>query len=165
MKTLRYLWFSLTRPKHQNHNNVCEGCNNLRGPIQLKTRHWDSQGRREPNVGPGPAQICQISGFVKSKIYEKKAAVWSEKRCDLKKKKVFTEIETVFPAKLRRSPKKKVFTVTKTNDLPEANGPPKHHGPRVIVPPAPPRGGPGDSSVSNWPTLQCVQVIENRTKL
>ena len=43
--------------------------------------------------GQGPAQICRISGFVKPKIYGKNAAVWSEKRCDLKKKKkVFTEI-------------------------------------------------------------------------
>ena len=54
----------------------------------------NTQGRREPNVGQGPAQICRISGFVKPKIYGKNAAVWSEKRCDLKKKKkkVFTEI-------------------------------------------------------------------------
>ena len=36
------------------------------------------QGRREPNVGPGPAQICRISGFVKSKIDGENAAVWSE---------------------------------------------------------------------------------------
>ena len=40
-------------------------------------------GRREPNVGPGPAQICRISGSVKPKIYGKNVA----KRCDLKKKK------------------------------------------------------------------------------
>ena len=37
----------------------------------LVISHWfyrfHSQGRREPNVGPGPAQILRISGFVNSK--------------------------------------------------------------------------------------------------
>ena len=33
-----------------------------------KTAFHCSQRRREPNVGSGPAQICLISGFVKSEI-------------------------------------------------------------------------------------------------
>ena len=45
------------------------------------------QGRREPNVGPGPAQIWRISGFVNSKTEGENAAVLSELWCDLKKKK------------------------------------------------------------------------------
>ena len=48
------------------------------------------QGRREPNVGPGPAQIWRISGFVNSKTDGENAAVLSELLFDLqKKKKVF----------------------------------------------------------------------------
>ena len=65
------------------------------------------QCRRGPKVGPAPAQIWRISGFVKSKTDGENAAVWSEKWCDLQKKKVFTEIQTVFPVEIRWSPKKK----------------------------------------------------------
>ena len=84
------------------------------------------QERREPNVGPGPAQIWRISGFVYSKTDGKTAAFLSELWCDLKKKvfpeiltveirwspkkikkKVFTEILTVFSVEIRWSPKKK----------------------------------------------------------
>ena len=38
-----------------------------------------TQCRRGPKVGPGPAQIRWISGFVKSKIDGENAVVWSEK--------------------------------------------------------------------------------------
>ena len=48
---------------------------------------WYIQGRREPNLGLGPAQILRISVFVNSKTDGKNAAVLSEFRCDLKKKK------------------------------------------------------------------------------
>ena len=48
----------------------------------MKTISFSSariQGRREPNVGPGTAQIRRNCGFVKSKIDGENAAVWSEK--------------------------------------------------------------------------------------
>ena len=62
------------------------------------------QGRREPNVGPGPAQIWRISGFVNSKTDGENAAVLSELGCDLQKKKRSTEIRWS-PKKKRSSPK------------------------------------------------------------
>ena len=37
-----------------------------------------TQRRREPNVGPGPAQIRRISGFVNSKTDREHAAFLSE---------------------------------------------------------------------------------------
>ena len=46
--------------------------------IPLVLSWWHSQGRREPNVGPGPAQILRISGFVNSKTDGENAAVLSE---------------------------------------------------------------------------------------
>ena len=64
------------------------------------------QGCREPNVGPGPAQIWRISRFVNSKTEWENGAVLSELWCDLQKK-VFTEIQTVFPVEIRWIPKKK----------------------------------------------------------
>ena len=36
------------------------------------------QGRRKPNVGPGPAQISRISGFVNTKTDRENAAVLSK---------------------------------------------------------------------------------------
>ena len=33
----------------------------------------EAQGRREPNLGPGPVQILRISGFVNSKTDRKNA--------------------------------------------------------------------------------------------
>ena len=47
------------------------------------------QGRREPNVGRGPAEICRITDFVNRSFVQ--IMMWSPK-----KKKVFTEILTVF---------------------------------------------------------------------
>ena len=68
------------------------------------------QGRREPNVGPGLAQIWRISGFVNSKTDGENPALLSELWCDLQKKnnKVFTKILAVFPVEIRWSTKKKV---------------------------------------------------------
>ena len=37
--------------------------------------HMSQQGRREPNVGPGPAQIHWISGSVNSKTDGENAAL------------------------------------------------------------------------------------------
>ena len=75
-------------------------------PSQFTVIHYyHQQGRRETNMGPGPAQIWRNSGLVKSKIGGEKAALWSEKWCDLQKKKVFTEILTIFPAEIRWSAK------------------------------------------------------------
>ena len=45
------------------------------------------QGRREPNMGPGSAQILQISGFVKSKTNGQNATDLSGFWCDLQKKR------------------------------------------------------------------------------
>ena len=45
-----------------------------------------AQGRREPNVGPGPAQMWRNSGFVNSETDGDNAAVLSKLWCDLKKK-------------------------------------------------------------------------------
>ena len=81
-----------------------------------------TQGRREPNMG----QICRISSFVKSKIDVKMLQFGRNYDVISKKKKVFTEILSVFLAKIRWYPKKKVFTVSKANGLPEANGPQGH---------------------------------------
>ena len=46
------------------------------------------QGRREPNVDPGTAQMGRNCGFVKSKIDEENAVVWSENAVISKKKGV-----------------------------------------------------------------------------
>ena len=59
-------------------------CSEVAAFLQTARAH---SGRREPNVGPGPAQIWRISGFVNSKMDGENATVWSEKWCDLKKKK------------------------------------------------------------------------------
>ena len=62
-----------------------------------------AQGRREPNVGPGPAEIWRISGFVNSKTdgenarYMNSNGFSGQNRVISKKKKVFSEILTVFP--------------------------------------------------------------------
>ena len=49
----------------------------------------------------GPSQIGWAPGFVKSKTDGENAAVWSQIRCDpKKKKKVFTKISTVFPSNM-----------------------------------------------------------------
>ena len=118
------------------------------------------QGRREPNVGPGPAQICRISGFVKPKIYEKNAAVWSEKRCDLQNKKKglhrnlngFSGQIQVISKKKRSSPEFKRFFRPNSGDLQKKRsslslkpttflkpmGPLNTMSPGVIVPPCPP---------------------------
>ena len=72
--------------------------------ITCQARSSSTQTRqchRGPKVGPGPTQICRISGFVKSNIDGENAVVWSEKRCDLKKK-VFTEMLTDFPVKKKK---------------------------------------------------------------
>ena len=69
------------------------------------------QCRRETKVGPEPAHIWRIYGFVKSKIDKENAVTWSKKWCDLQKKnKIFTEILTVFTVKIRWSSEKNVFT-------------------------------------------------------
>ena len=39
---------------------------------------WKDQERREPNVGPGPAQIRRISGFMNSKTDGENAALLSK---------------------------------------------------------------------------------------
>ena len=97
--------------------------------------HW--QGRREPNVGPGPAQMWRNCGFVKSKTDGENAADG--------KKKVFSEISTVFQAKIKLfacdfdGP----FTSQCHLDGPPLElmgplmGPLKSLGSGVIVPPAP----------------------------
>ena len=59
-----------------------------------------NQWRRGPKMGPGRAQICRNSGFVKSKIDGENATVWSEKRCDLKKKGL-TKNFNAFPVESR----------------------------------------------------------------
>ena len=75
-----------------------------------------------------------------------------------KKKKVFTEILTVFSVKIKWSPKKKVFRPymliskchsdgpsAEASGLPEAHGSPKVHGPRGHCTPLhPPLGGPDE---------------------
>ena len=117
----------------------------------LKRYELCTQGRRDPNVGPGPTQIWRSSGFVKSKIDKENAAVWSEKWCDLQKKKVFTEILTVFLAEIKWSQKKRSspkfwrffrwafhFSMYFQWALSRAYGPPKLHGPRDHCPPLPP---------------------------
>ena len=119
-------------------------------------------------MGPGPAQIWRISGFVNSKTDGENAAGLSELWCDLQKKKVFTENLTVFLVEIRWSPKKKVFTENlavfpveiwchqkkkffKPHMLisqghldgpAETNGFPDAHGPRGYCTPCPPLGGP-----------------------
>ena len=50
-------------------------------------RELQKETGREPNVGPEPAQILRISGFVNSKTDRKNATVLSGFSCDLKKKK------------------------------------------------------------------------------
>ena len=47
---------------------------------------YHRQGRREPNVNPGPAQILRISGFVNSKTGGENATVLSGFSRDLQKK-------------------------------------------------------------------------------
>ena len=49
--------------------------------------HPITQGRRESNVGPRPAQIWRISGFVNCKTDEDSASVLSKLWCDLQQKK------------------------------------------------------------------------------
>ena len=44
------------------------------------------QGRREPRVGPGTAQILRISGFVQSKSGKENGTLFSGFSSDLKKK-------------------------------------------------------------------------------
>ena len=112
------------------------------------------QGRREPNVVAGLAQICRNSGSVKSKIdlnfYQKQRFFWP-KLGDPPQKKVFTEISTVFLAEMRRSPKKIILLTCDFDELfisqchldgppLEFMGPLNSMGPGVIVPPL---GGPG----------------------
>ena len=80
--------------------------------ILLVLSWWHSQGRTEPNVGPGPAQIWWISGFVNSKTDRENAAVLSELWCNLKKKKALTEILMVFPVEIWWSQKKKFLGLT-----------------------------------------------------
>ena len=67
-----------------------------------------SQGRRGPNVGPGPAQIWRISGLVKSQTDGENAAVWSKMWCDLKKKRSSSKFEGFFRPKTSDL-QKKVF--------------------------------------------------------
>ena len=56
--------------------------------VKSKTTTIDihSQGRQESNVGPGPAQIWWISGFVNYKT-DGEMPQLSELWCDLQKKK------------------------------------------------------------------------------
>ena len=133
---------------------------------QLSVLNTEQQWRWGSKVGPGPSQIWRISGFVKSKTDGENGAVWSEKRGDLhRKKKVFTEIQTVFPD-LRKKKGLQAshadFSVSfrwaptrahgpsaglaEANGLPEAHGPPKVHGPRGHFPPCPPLGGPAEQT-------------------
>ena len=78
---------------------------------------WDysttKQGRREPNVGPRPAQILRISGFVNSKTDGENATVLSGFWCDLKKKRSRKNV-TVF-SRFWSDLKKKVFGLPHTD--------------------------------------------------
>ena len=65
-----------------------------------------TQGRREPNVGPGPVQIWRISSFVNSKTAEKMPQFCPNYDV-ISKKRVFTEILMVFPVEIRWSSKKR----------------------------------------------------------
>ena len=73
-----------------------------------------SQGRREPNVGPGSAQILGISGFICYKT-EKKYGTIMYLRILISKKKVFKAKWHNFLRILRRSPKKKIFDFSQTD--------------------------------------------------
>ena len=94
-------------------------------------------------MGPGPVQIWRISGQ-----FGPKNDVISKKK-KKKKKKVFTEILTVFPVEIRCSPKKKkcsgfsywFLSVMSMGPL-KPTAFLKPMGPGVILPPAPPLGGP-----------------------
>ena len=113
-------------------------------------------------MGPGPAQIWRNSGFVKSKIDDENAAVWSAKWCNLqKKKRSSTKTLTVFLAEIKWSPPQKQkrsspkfwrffrwafhFSMYFGWVPSRAHGPPKFHGPRGHCPPLPP---------SRWPWSQ-----------
>ena len=96
------------------------------------------QGRREPNVGPTPAQMWRNCGFVKSKTDGENAVVWSEKWCDLKKKKN----STVFPAEIKWSPKQNKTVYMRLRwafhfSMSFGWAPLELMGPGVIVPPSP----------------------------
>ena len=55
--------------------------------------NYHIQGRREPKMGPGSAQILLISGFVLSKTAEENGAIFSGFSCNLKKKSsIFQEL-------------------------------------------------------------------------
>ena len=105
-------------------------------------------------------------GFVRSKIDGENAAVWSEKWCDLKKKRSFPKFQRFFQPKSSDLKNKKVFSKISTVFPVEIkllscdfnqchlDGPPlelmsplNSMGPRVIVPPAPPLVGPALSVV------------------
>ena len=117
--------------------------------------------------GSGPAQICRIYGFVKFKTNKKmpqfrpKYDVISKKR-----KKAFTKIWRVFPAKNRCFPKKKkkkVFELHMLISQRHFDGPPKHHGPRGHCLPWPPLGGPASTVTSmlrlNYSVLTMMHYV------
>ena len=136
------------------------------------------QRRREPNVGPGPAQIWRISGFVNSKTDGENAAFcpnydvisekirsspkfwrffpvaiwWSQKKwTGLQASRAdFSSVISMGPSRAHRPS----AGPTEANGLPEAHGPPKVYGPRGHCTPLPsPLGGPGSMaalSLHRW---------------
>ena len=118
-----------------------------------------TQGRREPRVGPGTAQILRISGFVQSKTNKENGTLFFGFSSDLQNKK-------------RSSPKLKRFFCPKSGDLltekkrssvfhfdgsykaqwalswaPSGPWAPRRSmGPGVVVPLPPPLGGRGLTS-------------------
>ena len=110
------------------------------------------RGRREPNVGPGPAQIWRISGFVNSKTDGKIPQFCPNCDMILKTKKDLQASHADFSVSFRWSPLElmgpllgPLKPMAFLKPMRPLMGPLKSMGPGVIVPPFPPFSGPDNT--------------------
>ena len=109
------------------------------------------QGLREPNVGPGSAQITRISGFVNLKTDGENATVFSGLSCDLKKKGLqgkipqFSQDFDVISKKNNKKKRSSVFHILISQC--HFDGPSEAHGHSARLPEANrPHDGPPDGT-------------------
>ena len=147
--------------------------------LSLATFHISHSGAPRAERGPGVSSNVMELWFCKVQNSRRKCCWLVRKMMWSPKKKVFSTISTVFPAKIKWSPKKKSL-LQNFNDFSgrsqavrmrlrwafhfsmsfgwapsQAHGPPKIHGPRGHCPPCPPLWGPDPINATSWIMFRC----------